>query len=116
MESQAVFTRSRTRKRRRRSKPIPLWPLGMLILGVCATGLVWLVMPRLAKPTASRGLGGYIDDVAILHQECARFLNQSLTSRPVQENFQYAAELVARGDYASAVTVLETVAQRAPLP
>jgi hypothetical protein len=88
----------------------------MLILGVCATGLVWLVMPRLAKPTASRGLGGYIDDVAILHQECARFLNQSLTSRPVQENFQYAAELVARGDYASAVTVLETVAQRAPLP
>lgn len=116
MESQAVFTRPRTRKRRRRSKEIPLWPLGILVLGACVTGLVWLAMTRLARPNAARGLSGYIDNVAILHQEYARFLNQSLTSRPVQESFQYAAELVARGDYASASTVLETVAQRAPLP
>ena len=116
MDSQAVFTRPRTRKRRRRSKEIPLWPLGILVLGACVTGLVWLAMARLARPTAARGLGGYIDNVAILHQEYARFLNQSLTPGPVQENFQYAAELVARGDYASAGTVLEAVAQRAPLP
>jgi hypothetical protein len=53
--------------------------------------------------------------VAILHQEYARFSIKSLTSRPVQENFQYAAALVARDDYAPAVTVLETLAKRARL-
>jgi tetratricopeptide (TPR) repeat protein len=103
------------KRRRRRSRPLPLWPLGVLVLIATVTGLVWFVLGRLTR-SSNQTLAGYIDSVATLRQEYVHFYNRPLPDPAIERDFQYAAARVARGDYSGAAASLENTAKKAPLP
>jgi tetratricopeptide (TPR) repeat protein len=87
----------------------------MLLLAGVVGGLVWTALSKLSKPS-SRGLEGYLIDDQAVEQEYVRFNSRPLSDPLVRQDFRYAAGLVARGDYAGAISVLEQVAKKAPVP
>ena len=116
MDSTAPPSAVRIRKRRRRrSRTIPLWPLWILALVAAVAGLVWFVLGRVTRQ-APQGVAGYISDPMALAQEYARLYGKGLEDHSVEQDFQYAAALMLRGDYHGAISQLEGVAKRAAVP
>ena len=47
--------------RKRRSRTLPLWPLGVALLIATVAGLMWMVLGRLSR-SSPQALAGYIDE------------------------------------------------------
>ncbi|PWU07725.1 MAG: hypothetical protein C5B51_09270 [Terriglobia bacterium] len=102
------------KRRKRRTRQLPLWPFGVLLLIASVTTLVWLILGRITRPSA-QNLAGYIDSSITLREEHVRFYN-SAVQPAVEQDFAAAAAMARRGDSGNALSALEKISRTVSLP